>query len=189
MLVSLSDFVLESFPPGHMEAMGLGYDSLKEINPGIIMTSITPFGQKGPRSNYKDGDLIALASGGQLFFTGDPKRPPVRVGIDISYIEAGLHGAMGGLTALWYRQKTGEGQYVDVSIQECIACTVYSAPYAWEVSKMIESRMGSSAWYGAVYQREVWRCKDGYIVRLPFGGAWGAKDWYGLVKLMDLHVQ
>jgi crotonobetainyl-CoA:carnitine CoA-transferase CaiB-like acyl-CoA transferase len=76
-LVERSDFVLESFPPGYMERLGLGYEALSKVNPRIIMTSISPFGQRGPYSQYKGCELVVSAMSGVLENTGDPDRPPV----------------------------------------------------------------------------------------------------------------
>jgi len=77
-LVKTADFIVETFTPGYMESLGLGYDTMNRINPRIIVCSITPFGQTGPYKDYKSSDLIALATGGLLYICGDPERPPVR---------------------------------------------------------------------------------------------------------------
>jgi len=90
-LVKTSDFVIESFPPGYMARLGLDYSALSQINPRIIMTSITPFGQTGPYRDYKGSDLICMASGGLMYVSGDPDRPPVRITIPQAYCHAGAH--------------------------------------------------------------------------------------------------
>jgi crotonobetainyl-CoA:carnitine CoA-transferase CaiB-like acyl-CoA transferase len=102
-LVKSADFAIESFPPGYMDSLGLGYLALSEINPKIILTSITPFGQTGPYKDYKASDLIAMAMGGQMYLCGDPDRPPVRVSFPQAYCHAGAQGAMGTMIAHIHR--------------------------------------------------------------------------------------
>ena len=76
-LVGTTDFVIESFPPGYMDGLGLSYTALSEINPGVIIASITPFGQDGPYKDYKTSDLVSMAMSGLVYNSGDPDRPPV----------------------------------------------------------------------------------------------------------------
>ena len=120
-LVAQSDVVIESFPVGYMEALGLGYDALKAINPGIVMASVTPFGQTGPWKDYKSNDLIALAASGFMQITGEPDGPPMRQGNDQSHFPGAQFAAASILGALYYRDfNGGEGQYIDVSLQEAL---------------------------------------------------------------------
>ena len=84
-LVAQSDVVLESFPVGYMDSVGLGYEELRGVNPGIVMASVTPFGQSGPWRNYKSTDLIALAASGFMQITGEPDGPPMRQGNEQSH--------------------------------------------------------------------------------------------------------
>jgi crotonobetainyl-CoA:carnitine CoA-transferase CaiB-like acyl-CoA transferase len=184
-LIKKADFVIETFAPGYLEDLGLGYPQLKEIAPRLIMASITPFGQTGPYKDYKASDLITMAMGGVAFITGQEDRPPLRLALNQSYVLAGIHCAASCLTALTFRQSTGLGQHIDISIQECVATTLWSSPF-WEFLNIVEPRMGNKATYGKfVFMREVWQCKDGYVVRLPFGGIWGARDWSGLASWME----
>ena len=120
-LAAQSDVVVESFPPGHMDSLGLGYDALKAINPGIVMVSVTPFGQTGPWKDYKSNDLIALAASGFMQITGEPDGPPMRQGNDQSHFPGAQFAAASILGALYYRDfNGGEGQYIDVSLQEAL---------------------------------------------------------------------
>ena len=120
-LAAQSDVVVESFPPGHMDSLGLGYDALKAINPGIVMASVTPFGQTGPWKDYKSNDLIALAASGFMQITGEPDGPPMRQGNDQSHFPGAQFAAASILGALYYRDfNGGEGQYIDVSLQEAL---------------------------------------------------------------------
>ena len=120
-LVAQSDVVVESFPPSHMDSLGLGYDALKAVNPGIVMASVTPFGQTGPWKDYKSNDLIALAASGFMQITGEPDGPPMRQGNDQSHFPGAQFAAASILGALYYRDfNGGEGQYIDVSLQEAL---------------------------------------------------------------------
>ena len=86
-LAAKADVVIESFQPGYLDKIGLGYDSLEDINPGIIMASITPFGQTGPYRDYAASDIVIMAMSGHLYLSGDPDRPPVRFGVPQSSLK------------------------------------------------------------------------------------------------------
>ena len=146
-LVRRSDAVVESFAPGELDALGLGYEQLAELNPGIVLTSITPFGQSGPQRDWKGDDLIANAMGGLTYVAGEPGQEPCSPPLDQSYQMAGAHAAWGTLLALFNRWGDGRGQHVDVSLQEVTAheyfmIAVYSAPY----STITERAGGGSRW-------------------------------------------
>ena len=173
-LMERSDFVLESFAPGYMDRLGLGYEALNRMNPRIIMTSITPFGQKGPYALYKGSELIASAMGGVLLTNGDPDRPPVREGPDSNYFQSNAAATLGTVMAHYYRQRTGEGQQVDVSMQEVAASRTPSNLVVWEFDKRLIKRSGTVRTVGARSTQWIWRCKDGYIFWLFAGGRTGA---------------
>ncbi|MFC2010644.1 CaiB/BaiF CoA transferase family protein [Chloroflexota bacterium] len=124
-LVKSADFIIESFPPGYLDSIGLGYSALEKIKPDIILISITPFGQTGPYKDYKTSDIVAWAMGGEMAPFGDPDRPPIRISHHSqAYLHAGTDAATGALAALYHRWTTGEGQQVDVSVHESVAqCT------------------------------------------------------------------
>jgi crotonobetainyl-CoA:carnitine CoA-transferase CaiB-like acyl-CoA transferase len=120
-LVEKADFVIESFAPGYLDGLGLGYSDLEKINPGVILVSITPFGQTGPYKDWKTADVVAWGMGGEMAPYGDADRPPVHFSHHSqAYLHAGSDGAQGALTALYQRHLTGEGQHIDVSIQESV---------------------------------------------------------------------
>jgi crotonobetainyl-CoA:carnitine CoA-transferase CaiB-like acyl-CoA transferase len=96
-LVKTSDVLVETFQPGYLDRIGLGYSALKEINPGLIMTSITPFGQTGPYKDFKASDLIGLAMGGFLFICGWEDEPPTRVGGSQAYNMASINACSNAL--------------------------------------------------------------------------------------------
>ena len=120
-LVVQADVVVESFPVGHMASLGLGYEALKAINPGIVVASVTPFGQTGPWKDYKSNDLVALAASGFMQITGEPDGPPMRQGNDQSHFPGAQFAAASILGALYHRDfGDGEGQHIDVSLQEAL---------------------------------------------------------------------
>jgi crotonobetainyl-CoA:carnitine CoA-transferase CaiB-like acyl-CoA transferase len=186
-LVGRSHFVIESFDPGYMDEIGLGYKSLMGINKGIILTSITPFGQDGPYRSYKASDLVAMAMGGLVYLCGDPDRPPVRISFPQAYLHGGAEAAVATLIAHYYREKTGEGQWVDCSIQQSVYLTTFNAPVFWELNGMILRRAG--AWRtgltSGTLQRQIWPCKDGYVNFPVYGGIVGAVTNRRLVEWMD----
>ena len=166
-LVKTSDFVIESFAPGYLDGLGLGYADLEKINPRIIVVSITPFGQTGPYRDWKTSDIVAWAMGGQMAPCGDVDRPPYRVSHHSqSYLNAGVDAAQGALTALFDLWNTGEGQQVDVSIQESVVQATEHITSAWDRRKSIQKR-GQELGFR---QSQLWRCKDGYVSFAYSGG-------------------
>jgi len=125
-LAASSDVIVESSRPGTMEALGLGYDALAAINPGIVLVSITEFGQTGPYRLYSADHLTISALGGWAYTFGDADREPLQVGFPVMYYMAGTHGAIGALAALRGRRPDGRGQHVDVSSHEaCLSMLSY----------------------------------------------------------------
>jgi len=176
-LVKDADLVVESFTPGHMAELGLAYDALAAARPDIVLTSITPFGQTGPRSWHKTSDLISVASGGMVCVFGDQDRPPVRITSPQAFFLGGQHGAVGSMLALYHRDLTGEGQWIDVSTQEAVmfSLTYYLPIYEHRgVSRM---RRGSffvtprPARGDTIRIRLVFECKDGHVCLTLQGGS------------------
>ena len=141
-LVKTADFVIESFAPGYMDSLGLGYSALSEINPRIIVTSITPFGQTGPYKDYKASDIVVIAMMGWMYLCGDPDRPPVRISFPQAYLNASAEAAASSMIAHYYRETTGEGQHVDVSAQHSLITNAFNAPSFWEFNRIILQRAG-----------------------------------------------
>ena len=187
-LVKTADIVMETFPPGYMDSLGLGYQALEGINPGVILTSITPYGQKGPKAHYKAYDLTAWASGAELFVTGDEDRAPVWISVPQALLHGGSEGATASMVALWHRIMTGEGQHVDVSIQECVIWTLMITTQNYSVNRFDSTRVGTAMKMPTGTRLNLgWQCKDGYIFAMIAGGAMAmAIQWMkALVQLLD----
>jgi crotonobetainyl-CoA:carnitine CoA-transferase CaiB-like acyl-CoA transferase len=158
-LVRQADVVVESFQPGYLDSRGLDYDRLECENPGVVMTSITPFGQDGPYSRYKGEEIVAYAMGGVMSISGLADHEPIKHGGFQAQYEAGLNGALATAFALLTRDMTGQGQHVDVSVQEVVASTmVVSQPYySW--TGAVQGRRSEGAAFG-----DIMPCKDGYFI-------------------------
>ncbi|MBI4332313.1 MAG: CoA transferase [Chloroflexi bacterium] len=183
-LVKKADFIIESFQPGYMDKLGLGYERLAEVNPRVIMTSITPFGQNGPYSSFKASDLVVQALAAPLF--GDPDRAPVRVSVPQAYLHAGADAAEGTMVAHYFRSLTGEGQHVDVSAMESVICVEATTRLSvWNASRTDKKRMGSLSDNHGLLTPTVWACKDGYVTFSIAGSLVGARRNQGLTEWMD----
>lgn len=188
-LVKTADFVIESFEPGFMNSLGLGYEALSQVNPGIIVTAVTPFGQDGPYSRYKTTDLINFAMGGHMYLNGDDDRPPVRITFPVTYCHAGAEAAAASTMALYHRNLTGEGQFIDVSIQECIVWTLMNTTVTWDLNRRNVTRGGALRRNPATgtVSRSVWPCKDGYVTFGLMGGG-GAGQRTGNIRAIQALV-
>jgi benzylsuccinate CoA-transferase BbsE subunit len=171
-LVKKADIILESFSPGYLHQFNLGYAEICKIKKDIIYTSITPFGQSGPKAHYQASDLTIWASGGFLYACGDPDRAPVWITFPQATLFGGAEGAIGSLAALWYRNSSGEGQFVDVSIQEAVISPNMNVLQMWDVHKVDFCRIGAVSFVSAtrVKQPIYFKCKDGYVMILALGG-------------------
>ena len=169
-LVKTADAVLESFAVGYLDSIGLGYQDLSEINPGIVLTSISGFGQEGPYKDYKDPDIVVRALGGLIYTAGYDDRPPLTVSYEHTHYLGAMNGAAGTMIALMHRVHTGKGQHVEGITQQAldIVCSAeIEGPYA--LFGQIPSRHGRAR--AAVtlkdgstfYNPLLWECKDGYI--------------------------
>ncbi len=159
-LVRGADVVIESFTPGTLEQWELGYDALSIINPNIVLTSVTPFGQTGPRAKWQGNDFIANALGGQTFLVGVPGLAPNTPPNDQVAQMAGVHAAWGTLLALFNRWGLKRGQHVDVSLQEIAAheffvMTRYSAKDALIVGRTMEG--------SGIVPNTIYPAKDGMV--------------------------
>lgn len=118
-LARKADVVLETFRPGRMDELGIGYETLRTQNPGLVYAAITAFGQTGPWRDYKANDMAGLALGNLLYLAGEPGEPPLQPPGEIAYGMASTYGAFAIAVALYHRLESGKGQYIDVSMHEC----------------------------------------------------------------------
>jgi crotonobetainyl-CoA:carnitine CoA-transferase CaiB-like acyl-CoA transferase len=168
-LVKTADAVIESFPPGYMDKIGLGYAVLSEVNPGIILTSISGFGQKGPYRDYNDRDLAVWALSGYMYITGEPDRPPLAPSYPHAHLIGAMNGAIGTMVALAHRRLTGRGQQVDASSHQGLVFAIsIETKLPWALQKVNASREGRDrmrvfAKDGQVKIPLLWECKDGSI--------------------------
>ena len=161
-LVAKVDILVENFAPGVLDRLGLGYEEAKKINPRIIYASISGFGQTGPRRNDASYDVVAQAMGGLMSVTGYPDSEPLKAGISLGDYMGGYNGVIAILAALHYRTISGEGQAIDISMQDGIWAMVFPdrADYfdTHIVPKRIGNKLSSSAPFGAYH------AKDGYVI-------------------------
>ncbi|HXF50308.1 MAG TPA: CoA transferase, partial [Dehalococcoidia bacterium] len=182
-LAATADVVVETFPPGYLDRLGVGYDALTRLKPDIIVTSITGFGQTGPHAGYKAPDIVGVAMGGIMWLAGDrqdpPNVPPWRQG----YISASIQAAAGTLTALYHRDVTGEGQRVDVSMQEALSIAQETAMQTWDMLQQLRTRMGAGgALPITIPGIGVYECRDGYV--FGYVGTPGGAPWSELLQWM-----
>jgi crotonobetainyl-CoA:carnitine CoA-transferase CaiB-like acyl-CoA transferase len=170
-LAATADILVESFAPGHMDSIGFGYETLAALNSGLILVSISAFGQTGPYRNFKGSDIVAWAVGGQMYPWGDADRPPVRISHHSqAHLHAGAQAAAGALAALHHREKTGKGQQVDVSIQESVAHITAALTAIWDMMGVNLPRGKGMRPNSPIRVTTVWPCKDGYVIWIYWGG-------------------
>jgi crotonobetainyl-CoA:carnitine CoA-transferase CaiB-like acyl-CoA transferase len=174
-LAAKADVVLETAAPGYLASLGLGYKELSQINPRLVMASITGFGQNGPCRDFKSHDLTLAALGGWLSVTGEPQAPLKPYGHQ-SYYTASLFAANGILLALWHRHATGKGQYMDISIMECVAAALDHVLVRYWHEGVVSQRRGSRHWNDAF---RIFKCRDGYILLSLF------QHWDTLVAWLE----
>jgi formyl-CoA transferase len=143
-LVATADVLIENFRPGTLEKWGLGWERLSALNPRLVMVRISGFGQTGPYRDQPGFGAIGESMGGLRYVTGYPDRPPVRVGVSIGDSIAALHAAMGTLAALRHRDRTGQGQVVDVALYEAVFNLMESLLPEYGMFQTIRERTGSS---------------------------------------------
>jgi crotonobetainyl-CoA:carnitine CoA-transferase CaiB-like acyl-CoA transferase len=177
-LVKDADVLIENYRRGTMERLGLGYEELKKINPGLIYCEISGFGRTGPYKNRAGFDLIAQGMSGLMDITGEADRGPVKVGAPVSDTTAGILGAMGCLAAYAHKQKTGEGQRVDTSLFEAgIMHTYWQSAICFATGES-PGRMGTAHPLNAPYQ--TFRTKDGWVNI----GAANQRNWERLLECL-----
>jgi crotonobetainyl-CoA:carnitine CoA-transferase CaiB-like acyl-CoA transferase len=145
-LIAERDIMIESFAPGYLAGLGLSYETLRQANPRLVLTSITPFGQTGPYRDYQGNDLIAQAMGGFLYMTGKTERPPMGTALEQTAIVTARNAVIASMAALLQQQETGAGQHIDVSIMEAVVSTPPNFIHQFSFTGAIAARgFGESA--------------------------------------------
>jgi crotonobetainyl-CoA:carnitine CoA-transferase CaiB-like acyl-CoA transferase len=161
-LVEKSDIVISNFGADVPERLGIDFEALSAVNPGIITCTITGFGSDGPQSKRPAFDQVAQATGGGMSITGSDPEHPVRAGIPIGDLGGGMFGVMGVLAALYEREKSGKGQHVDISMLDCqVSLLNYMATMHF-LSGEDPYPIGNSHFVHVPYN--TYRCQDGFIV-------------------------
>ena len=175
-LIPTADVVVETFEPGYLDGLGLGYDGLAKLKPDIILTSITGFGQTGPREVQGAGHR-RRGHGRDHVARRRPQDPPNVPPWKQGYISASIHAAGGTLTALYHRDVTGEGQHIDVSMQESLSIAQETAMQTWDMLEALRTRNA----HRGIIPIDVpgiglYECRDGWVfgyVGSPAGATWG----------------
>ncbi len=169
-LAATADFLFESDEVGAMAARGLGYDDLSTINERLIYTSITPWGQDGPKVDYGASDLVLLAASGPLYLAGTPDRAPVRCVVPQAYHHAAADAAAAATMAHIERQASGQGQHIDVAAVQSLPAATQSLILSHAVGELEGKRASGGMQLGPLEARIIWQCADGYVSLTYFFG-------------------
>ncbi len=183
-LAASADFVIETFAPGKAAEVGLDYASLAALNPGIIVTSITPYGLTGPYKDRVATDIVGVATGGLMYLCGDDEHGPVRPLAPQAYTQVNVQAAVGAMVALNARAANGgRGQHVDVSMQEAVANAMDNNQQIWDIRRINPSGPGIARNTAGVRgSRYLFETKDGWVAAGALGGLFGPRsgeiiDW------------
>jgi crotonobetainyl-CoA:carnitine CoA-transferase CaiB-like acyl-CoA transferase len=183
-LVPTADIVVESFAPGYLDGLGLGYQGLGKLRPDIILTSVTGFGQFGAHAHYLAPDIAGVAMGGIMWLAGAPDDPPNLPPCYQGYLSAGIQAAAGTMMALYHRDLTGEGQHVDVSMQEALLIAQETAMPQYDLQKAVRHRTGvRGALPINVPGMGPYEASDGWV--WSYVGAPGGAPWTELLAWMQ----
>ena len=175
-LVRSADVLIESFPRGYMESLGLGYEQMHALHPCLVYEPVTAFGQTGPHKDYEGDDMVALAASGYMSWAGDDAMPPCVAPSFQGYQLGGLVGGFAALSALRHRKKSGSGQWIDLSLQQALIYLYGGSVMQYIGSRDLVRRVGSKVFGGA----SIYAVQDGHIIIAPFNEkSWQAMeiDW------------
>jgi len=183
-LVKDADILVENFEPRVMPSLGLGYETLSAINPKLVMTSISNFGQTGPYRDYKAAEIVEYALSGLMKITGEPDREPLKLGLDVTQFTGGQGAVIPTLAAVRQANSTGQGKHVDISIMDYSVGIVEWQLALYQAINHITPRMGNSNQKGHPWG--VFPCKDGWIVLATLGSGFKyVADMVGAEELKD----
>ncbi|MEL7198547.1 MAG: CoA transferase [Pseudomonadota bacterium] len=158
-LIEKADVLIENFKPGTLEKWGMSPEELHKTNPGLIIARMSGYGQTGPYSTRAGFGGIGEAMGGWRYIVGDPDRPPARMGVSIGDTLCATYGTMGVLAALHHREKTGEGQVIDIALYEAVLQVMEGLVPEYDYNGYIRERSGSIL--PGIAPSNVYSCKDG----------------------------
>ncbi len=161
-LAAQSDVLIENFKVGGLKKYGLDYASLSTINPRLIYCSITGFGQTGPFANRAGYDFMIQGMAGVMSITGEPDGDPMKMGVAFSDVFAGLHAVIGITSALYYREKTGEGQHIDISLLDSQVAVLANQALNYLVGGKVPQRLGNA--HPNIVPYQTFETKDGHII-------------------------
>ena len=177
-LAARADVVVENFSPRVMPSLGLDYDAFREVNPDVIMVSISNFGQYGPYRDHKATEIVEYALGGMAYIFGSQDREPLVHAYNQAQFKAGTNAASAAAIAVFHRMMTGSGEHVDVSIQESMTTALRDTASVYTYQGGIKAR---AATYTGEMPRGPLPAGDGYVVPIVFGGV----DWGDLSDFLD----
>ena len=185
-LLEETNVIIESFSPGYMSERGLGFDIWKEKKSDLVMTSVTPFGQTGPHKDFEFTELTVFGMGGGMHREGLPDREPLQYGVEIAQYFTGTAAAAATMTALFGVAMTGVGDWIDISIQECMQGHPHQigrrTPYVYSgESDGRKPPRVTAAGGREPYAVGTFRCKDGYVSLLPLG----PRMWPNLARMIE----
>jgi crotonobetainyl-CoA:carnitine CoA-transferase CaiB-like acyl-CoA transferase len=170
-LVRRSDFVVESLGPDYLDSRAIGYEWMSELNPRLIYTTITPFGDRGPSSGWRALDINCWAAGGMMFLTGLPGRPPLQMAVPQAYLHAGAEAATASMLAYFSRLHDDRGQKVVVDTQACVVWTLMNEQAYPVLHGEFLRRTGPLVGSAEIARRTVYPCADGYVTFILTGGS------------------
>lgn len=179
-MVKKADVVVENYRPGTMEKFGLGYDELKKINPKLVYAACSGFGHTGPYMDKPAYDIIVQAMGGIMSITGEEGGEPTRVGASVGDVTAGMFTAYGIMLALFHRERTGQGQKVDVGMLDCQVAILENAIARYVTSGVVPGPLGNR--HPSITPFSAFTAKDGHIIV----GAGNDRLWARLCTLLEL---
>ena len=183
-LAPSADIVVESFPPGYLDSLELGYDALQALRPNVILTSITGFGAQGPHADYLAPDIVSVAMSGIMWLAGDPEDPPNLPYGNQGYLSASIQAATGTMLALYHRDLTGRGQHVEVSMQEALLIAQETAMQTYDLNRSVRGRMGRRGGLPiTVPGMGPYEASDGWV--WGYVGAPGGAAWPELLKWLE----
>ncbi|WP_454689214.1 CaiB/BaiF CoA transferase family protein [Achromobacter aloeverae] len=172
-LAAGAQLVIEGGRPGRLAELGCGYEALSALNPALVMTSITPYGQTGPYSAQEAEDLVCMATGGFLYLGGYPDGPPIGAYGNQAYSCGSMFGAVASMLALTHAEATGQGDHVDVSIQECMVLAMENAVQFYELEGTLRRRTAGLQRFAGT---GVYECADGHVYMMA-GGIGANRFW------------